>query len=98
MTNQKRALAGIIAVAVLIVMLFSIAYIVHEADHDCIGDGCSICNQIGVCISALKTLSYGVIAAALAAAFKPVLFIKLLRFSSPVPKGTLVALKVKLSI
>lgn len=97
MAKIKRVLAFSTAAAVLIIMLFSTAYIIHEADHDCTGDGCSICYQISACISTLKTLSYAVVAAAIAVAFTYSSSIQPVNFPVCTAHVTLVALKVKLS-
>lgn len=98
MTTKKRILAGIIAVAVVFVMLFSAAFIVHEADHDCIGDGCPTCYQISVCISTLKMLSYAVVAVAVAAVLRHFACVQPIIRPICLLKITLVARKVKLTI
>ena len=97
MAKNKRMLAVLLAVTLVAVMLLSTAFLVEEAHHDCVGDGCQICLQMNVCRGLLKELSL-VLLAALAA------LVALCAFRS-VPRacentstpGTLVALKVKLS-
>lgn len=97
MTKTKRALALSAAVAILVVMLLSAAYIVHEADHRCIGEGCSICYQISVFIGTLKTLSLAVVATAFTAVLTRAFALQPAKFHVGVPTVTLVTLKVKLS-
>lgn len=44
-TNKKlgRAAAALVAAAVIMMTLFSMVFIIVEADHDCIGEHCRIC-------------------------------------------------------
>ena len=46
MKTQKRLLALLLCAGMLFVLFASSAYIAHEADHDCAGDGCEICESI----------------------------------------------------
>ena len=54
---------------ILLVLLFSAAFIAAEADHDCAGENCPICAQIAVCQNILKTFSLAVCIAAFPAVF-----------------------------
>ncbi len=56
MTKKNRILASILAVAFVIVMLFSVCFIVAESNHICIGEDCPICYQISICENTLKTI------------------------------------------
>lgn len=42
-SQAKRLLAGVLAAAVLAVLLCSVFYMAAEADHACIGEDCPIC-------------------------------------------------------
>ena len=97
MTRQKRFIAGILAAAICIVMLFSVCYIAAETHHDCTGENCMICYQINACVSSLKitVLALTAVVLALSAMYSVVTASKddyYLSFGS-----TLVSLKVKLS-
>ena len=46
MSKAKRFGALLLCVGMALVLLISSAYIVHEADHDCIGEGCHTCKTI----------------------------------------------------
>lgn len=67
MTNKKRLAAVILSALVLFALVTSLFVIIHEADHDCIGENCPVCAVIAVCQNTLKTL--GSIPGAVALAF-----------------------------
>ena len=97
MTNRKRILAILLAVAVAFVMLFSLLFIAIESGHDCTGEECKICEQISTCVSTLKKITVTVIAMIFSALLLYNLhFWPLYRLSVDVP-CTLITLKVKLS-
>ena len=93
MTKKFRFLTGLLAV----VMLSSAVYIAVEADHDCSGEDCAICHQIGVCEDLLKSLGLAGAAAAVTAAFTYTMCKAILPCAETTDTLTLVALKVKLS-
>ncbi len=77
--RAKKITAGILAVMLLFLMLFSAFYLAAEADHDCTGEDCPICACIRQCGNTLRLMSDGaaapVIPALLAGFFLlPVLF------------------------
>lgn len=57
MTSKKIA-TFLIAIAASI-LIFSIAYIVKEADHDCSGADCPVCVCIVQCLDNLQRLGTG---------------------------------------
>ena len=67
MTIRKRLAAVILAALVLFALMTSLFVIIHEADHDCIGENCPVCAVISICQSTLKTL--GSVSLAVAAVF-----------------------------
>ena len=77
--------------------LFSAVYIAVEADHDCSGEDCAICHQIGVCENLLKSLGLAGAAAAISAAFTYTVCKAILPCTEMIGTLTLVSLKVKLS-
>ena len=46
MKRTSRALALLMGVFLALVLLASSAYLAHEAQHDCVGEGCEICENI----------------------------------------------------
>ena len=46
MSKAKRFGALLLCVGMVLLLLISSAYIVHEADHDCVGEGCHTCETI----------------------------------------------------
>ena len=66
MTNKKCLTVVILAAPILCALMTSLFVIMHEADHDCIGENCPVCAVIAVCQNTLKTLGGIVGAAALA--------------------------------
>lgn len=66
MTKKNRKIAMLLAVAVIIVLVFSAFLIAVEAEHDCIGDNCPICQLIAICENNLHNLSLSFVSTALA--------------------------------
>ena len=97
MTKKFRFMVRLLAVVVAVVMLSSAVYMAVEADHDCSGDDCAICHQIGVCENLLKSLGLAGAAAAISAAFTYTVCRAILPRTEMNGTLTLVALKVKLS-
>ena len=46
---MNRTLAGIMAVMILLVMMFSAIFIVSHTDHDCTGEDCPVCACLQQC-------------------------------------------------
>ena len=97
MTKTKRALALLLAVAVIFVLFSSSALIVLHADHDCIGEGCEICELLCVCAECLRQLAVAVIVIALAMATFILFHNCVADAAFPRTSCTLVTLRVKLS-
>ena len=97
MTKKFRFMTRLLAVVLAVVMLSSAVYIAVEADHDCTGDDCAICHQIGACENLLKSLGLAGAAAAVTAAFTYTMCKAILPCTEMTGTLTLVALKVKLS-
>ena len=62
MTGRKRFAALLLCIGLILVLSVSVAFIAHEADHDCCGEDCPICRTIAVNISLLRTLGLAVLA------------------------------------
>ena len=97
MTKRFRFMTRLLAAVLAVVMLSSAVYLAVEADHDCSGDDCAICHQIGVCENLLKSLGLAGAAAAVTAAFTYTMCKAILPCAETTDPLTLVALKVKLS-
>lgn len=96
MTLRTRTAALLLAVMTAFVMLFSDFFVAREAEHDCIGAHCPICEQIAACENTLKQLSNGGVTTA-AAFFVMFADAALVLFSDRVNQlDTPVSLKVKL--
>ncbi len=59
MTGKTRAISVVTAITIIFVLLFSVIYIAAEANHDCIGENCPICEQMAICQQHLQELSGG---------------------------------------
>ena len=55
----RRQLAAVGAVLLLSVQLVSAAYVAHEADHSCSGEGCPTCLTLQQCVSYFQQTGSG---------------------------------------
>ena len=95
--NRPKRLASVLALLVAFIMLFSVAYIAFEADHNCCGEGCAVCAQIRACEDLLRNLlTIAVFSAAARCCFALIHDFAGTDCCSAHPH-TLIALKVKLS-
>lgn len=97
MAKRTRILALMMAILVLAVVLTSAIYIAAEADHDCVGEHCPVCEQILACQSTIRFLSFVVLAAALLTNAGRLCRILLPAAACAATSITPVTLKVKLS-
>lgn len=97
MTRQKRFLGMLLAAMLAFAVLFSVAYVAEEVNHDCSGAGCAVCQQLSMCEDLLKTVGGAALAAGvMAAAFSRVCG-RTLPGAECTQSNTLISLKVKLS-
>lgn len=97
MMKKTRALAALLALALLFVMLSSSCYLALETDHDCIGDDCPVCCRIGLCEQMLKTVWQAAVTG-FAVAFAGAVVCALSHFAEKTGnRPSLITLKVKLS-
>lgn len=97
MKAKNRFLALTLVIALGLTMLFSVCYIASNSGHDCVGEGCPVCERISLCESALKLLIC-VGAAIFVCAAQNGVFARLEKASlRPCVSATLVSSKVKLS-
>lgn len=60
MRQRTRRILAAVGVALLLgFQILSTAYIIHEADHDCCGEGCPICVQLEQCVSNFQQTGSG---------------------------------------
>ena len=97
MTKKFRFVTRLLAAVLAVVMLSSAIYLAVEANHDCSGEDCAICHQIGICENLLKSLGLAGAAAAISAAFTDTVCRAILPCTETIDTLTLVSLKVKLS-
>ena len=57
MTNHSRIAAAVLAAITVLAVIFSSAFIIEHADHDCTGEDCPICEQLCACAQNLKNLT-----------------------------------------
>lgn len=89
--------AMVLALLLAIVLLFSIGFIVLEADHDCSGENCAVCFVLHICENALQRLIvFGAAAACVLFARTCRLFVRG-RYASRFHSCTPITLRVKLS-
>ena len=98
MTNRKRIGVLMLCIGLILVLSVSTAFIAHEADHDCCGEDCPICQTIAVNIRLLRTVGLAVV---LLAVLTVLLDGQAVRFRrnryAHVSFGTLVSLKIRLN-
>ncbi len=61
MTGRKRIGALLLFIGLVLVLSVSIAFIIHEADHDCTGADCPICQNIAINIHLLRSTGLAVL-------------------------------------
>ena len=96
MTKKNKIVALVLAIAVFLVMLLSVSLITHDADHECIGNGCPVCQEMESARHSLKTLTSGIFAIVSAFALIYTSYQFICCFAQPLLQGSLVALKVEL--
>ncbi len=62
MRERKRRIALFLCLGMIMVLLSSFAYIIHEADHDCTGENCPVCQMIAVNLSVLHLPIFTILA------------------------------------
>ena len=96
MIKPKR-LVSVLAMLVAFIMLFSVLFMVLEADHDCCGEGCAVCARIRACEGLLRNVMTAAVLAVAALFLSALICIFADAGGFAVRLYTLIALKVKLS-
>lgn len=95
--NYKRLFTRLIAIVIIVSILSSSAFVLLEADHECMEDCCLICNQLAVCLRLIRSCT---VLMMLILLFRfSCFFVKKLswRFASAATRFNPITLKVKLS-
>lgn len=96
---KRKSLAIILSIVLLAFFVCSIFFIAHEAEHDCIGEDCPICEEITILEKAIEELGTGVIAVMIACAIIFAFVDKLsLHQSNSTKDESLVSLKIEILI
>ena len=93
-----RVLSALAAFAMLSVILLASIFIVMEADHDCDGEECPVCQCLEQCQNALHQLSMVTAAVSVSTALAFFLTTTVFRFERVTRKDTPVSAKVRLNI
>ena len=56
MRDLKRTGAAVLCAVLVLTMVFSSAFIIHEAGHDCTGEDCPICHVIAASSQLLRLI------------------------------------------
>ena len=96
MTRKHKVVALVLVVAVFLAMLLSVNVITHQANHECVGNDCRVCQQMGSSLENLKVLTSSVPAIAFALALTYTSYRFICCFAQCLLQGSLVALKVEL--
>ncbi len=96
MTRKNRIIALVLSIAIFFTMMLSVTVITHDWDHECVGIGCQICQQMESARRILKMVMSGALAIAFALALTYTSCRFIHRFAQCLPQGTLIALKVEL--
>lgn len=97
MTQIRRRRAWLLCLMMALVLVVSSAYLFHEADHDCEGEACPVCEQIFQTRALLRSfaLLWVLWLAFVVTRFPESERFYQTRFLLPVP-GTLVSWKVRM--
>lgn len=97
MLRNRRLLTMILVVLFAAALIFSAVFLAAEANHDCHGENCQICQQIVICARILGLFALALIAAKAAAHGRFFAFDDDRDASSAARCCTLISQKIKLS-
>ena len=93
----KRLSAVLLSVIFVLSLIFSFSFIVSEADHDCSGENCEICQLIDFCLDQIAGYVPLVIACATAVAVYGYFSSRTVSLLSDYKRTTQVMLKTRLN-
>ncbi|NLT10649.1 MAG: hypothetical protein GXY08_14305 [Ruminococcus sp.] len=95
--NTKRVISWMLAIVFSLVIFGSSCFIITHADHDCIGDDCSVCMELSECHKTLNTLGTAFMCSANLAVMMFISFMIASCFTTTrSDHATLISLKVEL--
>lgn len=94
--KNKKIIAGIVGLAMLVIVLFSDLYIIAEAHHDCTEHDCPVCSCIQQCENTLHKISDGLFINVAMSIITIVLGLEVVISIVEFTKETLVSNKVRL--
>ncbi|MBQ8974650.1 MAG: hypothetical protein IJ072_02865 [Oscillospiraceae bacterium] len=98
-SGKKRIFTVSVCAVILIALVVGAAFLVHEAGHDCTGEGCRICAVMHVIEDNLRSFELGALALLCAVILASASFCRVLpRLLSDAFGGTLVGKSIRLNI
>lgn len=97
MLRRRSLFTMLLVVLFTAAMIFSAVFLAAEANHDCHGEDCQICQQISTCAQILGLLALALIAAKAAARGRCFAFDDDRNASNAARCCTLISQKIKLS-
>ena len=91
-----RFAAGVMGLLMLLIVLLSVAFLVAEAEHDCVGEDCPVCEQIRQCENILRQFGCAALALLVSALIAGAAFLVSFHFQAAVP-ATPVSRKVRMN-
>ena len=96
MVTKRRFAAAILSAIIIVAVAVSLFTVVHQAGHECIGNGCAVCAAVAICRDTLKTVSAALAVFAFSAAAGRFAVICITAHTASLRNGTPLSLKVKL--
>lgn len=97
MVNRKIIIALIMSFLIVSTIIFSYSFFIKRAHHDCTGEGCPICMEIGIAVQTLADLKLMVSIVPFVTAFLCVFMLYYIVYSIKIStRDTLITLKVEL--
>ncbi|MCR5691963.1 MAG: hypothetical protein K6G62_07075 [Eubacterium sp.] len=93
---KKRVCALLAMIMIATILIFSLVYVAENAEHDCCGHHCPICEMIEQCLHNLELVGGAVFTVTILVGFLQVARLALAPESNPVFARTLVAQKVRM--
>ena len=94
--QKTRRLLAAVGVAILLgFQVFSAAYVAHEADHDCSGEGCPICIQLQQCVANFQLTGSGLEADTVVVSLPIIATDRIAPVEVALPNRSLVAQKIQ---
>ena len=93
--TTRRLLAAVGVAFLLGIQVFSAAYVAHEADHACSGEGCPICVQLQQCVANFQLTGSGLEADTAVVSLPIIAAVRIVPGEVALPNRSLVAQKIQ---